>query len=226
MTTVGGFVKQVGRALFKDDASGQLAQLRDGSLNTSEISSLVQSWTRAGKVFGAQFATEGGSATLENNTALDLTEPFYRMAVKSGKVIVPISVYIAGALVWDTGDEWLIGAYDTDAGAAGGATPDIRNLAIATAGAAVGDNDNGVSDPLDGDSPITEGATTNLRVLKTGHFLTGGLHLPLEYSILKGDDLTMIEGSSVFGVWLARTTTTLEVFYSVKWAALEADELT
>ena len=99
-------------------------------------------------------------------------------------------------------------------------------MAVATASTEVGDGDNGVSNPLDGDSPITEGTTTNFRVIKNGHHLTGGLYIPIEYSILKGDDMCMVEGLGVFGVWLARTTTTVEVLYSVKWAALDADELT
>ena len=226
MTTVGGFVRQVGRELFKDRNSAQLAQNRDASLITGDITSLYNTWLRAGKVWEAHFATEGGTATVENNTAIDLTEPFFRAAVKAGKVVVPISVYISSAVVWETADEWVVGAYDTDAAASGGAAPDVRNLAVATGSTAVGDNDNGVDTPLDGDSAITEGTATNFRVLKNGHHLTGGLYIPIEYNILKGDEMAMVEGPGVFGVWLARTTGTVEVLYSVKWAALDADELT
>ncbi len=225
MTTVGGFIQQIGRTILKDGGPGQLAQNRDESLITNDITSLVNTWLRGGKLWEAHFATEGGTATVESNAAIDLTEPFFRMAVKSGKVIVPISVYVAPATVWETGDEWIVGAYDTDAAATGGALPDIRNMVVNNGSQpAIGDNDNGVNNPLDGDSAITEGAVTNFRVIKNGHELTGGLHLPVEYSILKGDAMGMLEGPSVFGVWLA-STSGIEVLYSVKWAVLDSAEL-
>ena len=225
MTTVGGFVKQVGRALFNDGDPGQLAQFRDGSLVTGDITSLYNSWLRAGKVWEAHFATESGTATVENNTAIDLTEPFFRMAVKAGKVVVPISVKLAKAVVWETGDEVVVIASDTDATASGGAAPAIRNLAVGTANTQIGDGDNGVQNPLDGDSPITEAAITRSRVLDNHHFITGELGVPYEYNALKGDGWCMIEGEGTFLVYLANTTTTDEVFYSVKWAVLDSGEL-
>ncbi len=225
MTTVGGFVRQVGRSLFKDGSPGQLAQFRDGSLVTGDITSLYNSWLRGGKVWEAHFADEAGTATIENNTAIDLLEPFFRMAAKPGKVIVPISVKLASAVVWETGDEVVVIASDTDAGASGGVAPDIRCLAVGTAGSQIGDGDNGVTGALDGDSPITEGSITNARVLDNHMFITGGIHLPYEYNILKGDAWSMIEGPGTFLVYLTHTTTTEELFYSVKWAALDAGEL-
>ncbi|KKK74237.1 hypothetical protein LCGC14_2885790, partial [marine sediment metagenome] len=200
-------------------------QFRDGSLVTGDITSLYNSWLRAGKVWEAHFATESGTATVENNTAIDLTEPFFRMAVKAGKVIVPISVKFAKAVVWETGDEVVVIATDTDAAASGGVAPDIRNLAIGTANTQIGDGDNGVQNPLDGDSPITEGAITRARVLDNHHFVTGQLGTPYEYNALKGDGWSMIEGEGTFLVYVANTTTTDEVFYSVKWAVLDSGEL-
>mgnify|MGYP005815061709 CR=1 FL=1 len=225
MTTVGGKIQQIGRALFKDGDTGQLVQERDGALLTGDITSLYNDWIRAGKVWEAHFATETGTATVENNTAIDLTEPFFRMAAKSGKVIVPISVKIAAAVVWETADEVVVIAADTDAGASGGAAPDVRNLAVGSTSTSIGANDNGVDTPLDGDSAITEGTITNARVLDNHHFLTGGLYLPYEYNALKGDGWTYIEGPGTFLVYVARTSSTVDVFYSVKWAALDAAEL-
>lgn len=226
MTTVGGFVQQVGRSLFRDGDPAQLAQYRDGSLATGDITALYNTWLRAGKVWAAHFATETGAATVENNTAIDLAEPFFRMAAKDGKIIVPISVKIAAAVIWETGDEVVVIASDTDAEASGGALPDIRNLAVHNGSQiAIGDGDNGVNNPLDGDSPITEGTITNARVLDNHHFVTGGLYIPYEYNALKGDGWCMIEGPGTFLLYVARTTTTVEVFYSVKWAVLDSGEL-
>lgn len=225
MTTVGGKIRQIGRALFADGETGQLVQDRSGALLTGDITSRVDGWLRAGQVWEAHFATSTGTATIENNTALDLAEPFFRFGVKAGKVIVPIKVKIAAAVIWETSDEVMVAVADTDAAATGGAVPTILNLAVGTASTAIGDGDNGVNTPLDGDSPITEGTVTNLRVLDLHTHVTGELGKPYEYNILKGDTVAYIEGLGTFLVYAARTTTTVEVHYSVTWAALDAAEL-
>ena len=226
MTTVGGYIKQIGRELLGDGDHGQLAQNRDSSLVTGDITSLYNTWLRAGNVWEAHFATESGTATVENNTAIDLTEPFYRMSAKSGRLIVPIQVKIASAVVWETGDEVVVGMSDTATYNTGGAAPDVRNLAVNNGSlSAIGNNDSGVVNAFDGDAVLTEDTVTNVRVLDNHHFLTGGLHLPYEYNILKGDPMGMLEGAGSFLVYVARTTTTNEVFYTVKWANLDAAEL-
>ena len=224
MTDIRAYVKQQSRAVASDGSWQDAAQFREGGLVTGDITSMYQHWLREGRVFEAHFATEAGFATLENNTAVDLTEPFWRCTVPAANVMVPIRLKVSAAVVWETGDEYVLYTSDTDTYSAGGAASDVRNLAI------VSSTDSALrtsvlTNVLDGDTALTESAVTNPRILDAGHFLTGGLYLPYEYNVFKGDPTVYIHGASSLCLMIARTTTTVECFYSMVWAELDKASL-
>lgn len=224
LAQITGIAQQQGRAISADGTPVNPYFNRGGAIGTSSIQSLYDQWLRAGKVFEAHFATEGGTATIENNTAIDLTEPFFRLTVPATKVVVPIQVKIAPALVWETADEVVLYAADTDTYSSGGAATDVRSMFISNQGLK-NPVSSAVTSVFDGDSVLTEAALTNPRIIDVAGFLTGGLHVPYEYNILKGDPWAFINGPASFAVAVSRTTTTLEVLYTVKWAELDSSEL-
>lgn len=225
MTEIAGRVQQQARSVAADSNSNSPGYVnRGGALEINSIQGLYDRWVRAGVVFSAQFATAGGLATIENNTAIDLTEPFFRLTVPASKAIIPIQVKIAAAVVWETGDEVVLFAGDTDTYNTGGAAATVRSMFIDNQGTG-NPASSAASSVFDGDSALTESTLTNPRIIDVHHFLTGGLHLPYEYNILKGDPWTYIHGPASFGVMLARTTTTVEVLYTVKWAEIDKNEL-
>ena len=218
------FVQQQGRANGSDGVYGAAYRNRGGQLEVNTVHGMYDSWLRAGKVFEGHFATEGGTATIENNTAIDLTEPFILLSAPSSKVLVPIKIKVAPAVVWETGDEYILYTSDTEAYSSGGAAMDKVNFA-AVSGADSSLGTSALAQAWDGDSALTAAALTNPRIIDFGHFLTGGLHLPYEYNILKGDPIVMLHGAGSVMLMIARTTTTVECAYSVVWAELDKSEL-
>ena len=215
--------KQQGDGNGSDGTTRTAAGTRMGELYTAHPASLYDRWLRGGKVFEAHFATEGGSATVEANATLDLTEPFFRFTVPSSKVCVPIKVKVTPTVVWVTADGVIIYTSDTDTYTTGGAAPDVRNMAsVNSSDSALGTS--AVTSIFDGDSVLTEAALTNPRVIDITWFRTGGLFIPYEYNILKGDPMVMIHGTSSFCV-AAQATGALEVHYSIIWAELDKSEL-
>lgn len=220
MTTVGGFVAQRSDDRYDEGDPARLKQFRDGGvLTASQYDMLV----KGGRVFNGQFATAGGLATIENNTAVDLTEPFLRVSIKSGHTLIPLFIKVGGAVVWETGDEYILYTSDTDTYSSGGTAMTVRNLAQrSTSATAVRQTQ--TANAYDGDSALTEGAVTNPRVIDSGHFLTGGLNLPYEYSAMNGNrPYTMIEGPGSLCLMIARTTTTVEAFYTMQWAEVPSE---
>jgi len=225
VTEIGINVQQQGYSVSADGGPTRTLQgTRSGALFTAE---LYDQWLRAGKVF----SVGGGDApvitsTVENNTAIDLTEPFLLHDVPSSKVVVPIMVKVSPAVVWETGDEIVLYASDAVGFSAGGDTlaATIRNLAVpgsgdselaATATTAI----------YDGDAALTMAAVSEVRVIDAVHRLTGDLFSPYEYNILKGDPMVMLHGPSSLALMIARTTTTVEVLYTYIWAELDKNEL-
>lgn len=225
MAELGLNIQQQGYSVSTDGPVGRTAQgTRSGALFVAE---LYDQWLRAGKVF----SVGGGdapviTATLENNTAIDLTEPFLLHDIPSSKVVVPIMVKVSPAVIWETGDEIVVYASDAVGYSSGGDTlaSTIRNLAVpgsgdselaATATTAI----------YDGDAVLTMAAVSEVRVIDAVHRLTGDLFSPYEYNILKGDPMVMLHGPSSFAVMIARTTSTVEVLYTYIWAELDKNEL-
>ena len=223
MTALEATTQQQGRGNIADDSTSNLYKNRGGQLEVNTIQGMYDSWLRAGKVFEGHFATEGGFATIENNTAVDLTEPFLLLDITSAKVLVPIRIKVAPAVVWETGDEYILYTSDTAGYSAGGAAMDVRNMAhVSSLDSALGTS---VAVAYDGDSVLTSVALTNPRIIDAGHFITGGLYIPYEYNILKGDPWVMIHGGGSLQLMIARTTTTIEAFYTIVWAELDKSEL-
>ena len=224
MTEMAGFVQQQGASNGADGSSRTLAANRMGALVTSSPQAMYDQWLRAGKVFEGHFATEGGLSTIENNTAIDLTEPFIILSAPSSKILVPIKIKVSPAVVWETGDEYILYTSDTEAYSAGGNAMDKVNLAaVSSLDSALGTS--ALAQAWDGETPLTAAALTNPRIIDAGHFLTGGLHLPYEYNILKGDPMVMLHGAGSIMLMIARTTTTVDTLYSVVWAELDKSEL-
>ena len=223
MAEIGIAVQQQGYGLALDSGTRTVAGNRSGALVTSSPQSMYDQWLRAGKVFEAHFATEGGTATIEANAALDLTEPFFRMTCPSSKILVPIRVLVSPTAVWVTADAGFIYTADTDTYNTGGAAPDVRNMAaVSSADSALGTT--AMTSVFDGDSVLTENALTNPRVIHATTFRTGGLFIPFEWNILKGDPMVMLHGTSSFAVAF-QANGALECQYSVIWAELDKNEL-
>ena len=223
MTDIRAFVQQQGRANGADGAYAATMQNRGGQLEINSIEGMYSSWLRAGKVFEAHFATEGGSSTIEANATYDATEPWFRLTVPSSKIMVPVKVKVTPTTVWVTTDMIVLSASDTDTYTSGGAAPDVRNLAaVSSLDSELGTS--AMTSVFDGDSALTEAAMTDQRIIDITVFRTGGLFLPYEYNILKGDPMVMIHGTSSF-VANAMLAGALEVHYSVVWAELDKSEL-
>lgn len=221
MTTVGGFVNQTSNDVQGEGDAVRLSQLRNGGLVTASQYDLL---LRGGRVFNGSKDVPGDLATLENNTAIDLTEPFLRVSIKSGYSLIPLYITVQPAVVWETGDEYILYTSDTDTYSAGGDAMLVRNLAQNTANKSVVRQTQS-QNAYDGDSALTEGAVTNARVLDAGHHLTGGLYLPYEYNAMPGQKhpATVIDGPGSLCLMLARTTTTVECLYTMVWAEVPSE---
>ena len=223
MTEIAGAVQQQSDTPASDGSTRSFASNRMGALVTSSPQAMYDQWLRAGKVFEAHFATEGGSSTIEANATYDATEPWFRLTVPSSKIFVPIKVKVTPTTVWVTTDMIVLSASDTDTYNTGGAAPDVRNLAaVSSADSEIGTT--AMTSVFDGDAALTENAMTDQRIIDITVFRTGGLYLPYEYNILKGDPMVMIHGTSSF-VANAMLAGALEVHYSVVWAELDKNEL-
>lgn len=216
-------IQQQGRANGADATTQTAAGNRGGALVISSPNAMYDQWLRAGKVFEAHFATEGGSSTIEANATYDATEPWFRLTVPSSKIFVPIKVKVTPTTVWVTTDMIVLSSSDTDTYNTGGAAPDVRNLAaVSSADSELGTT--AMTSVFDGDSVLTENAMTDQRIIDITVFRTGGLFIPYEYNILKGDPMVMIHGTASF-VCNAMLAGALEVHYSIVWAELDKSEL-
>lgn len=207
-----------------DTNDSPLYSNRGGQLEVNTIQGMYDSWLRAGKVFQATGDTFGATSTIENNTAIDLTEPFFRLSVPASRTIVPIMFKAAPAVVWETGDEVAMFIGDTATYNTGGDVCLVKNMTVFNAGSQTL-RETLATNVRDGDAALTEDTLTNPRLIDVHHFITGGLHLPYEYNILKGNPWSYITGPATWGVMIARTTTTVEVLYTAMWAELDKEEL-
>lgn len=219
-----GKVQQQSRSVASDGGNTSVHVNRGGAMEVNAINALYDRWVRAGQVFEAHFATEGGTATIENNTAIDLTEPFFRLTVPASKAIIPIQFKMIGAVVWETADSVVMYAADTDTYTSGGAAADVKSLFIDNTDTGT-PLSSAATNVRDGDSALTEATLTNPRIIDVHTFLTGGLFIPYEYNILKGDPWFYLHGAAAWCVAAARTTTTIEVLYTAKWAEIDKNEL-
>lgn len=223
MTEIGGAVQQQGYTVALDGTTRTVAMNRSGGLVTSNPQAMYDQWLRAGKVFESHFGTITGTATIEANATVDATEPFWRATIPSSKVVVPIRALVIPTTVWVTTDFIMLVSSDTDTYNTGGAATTPRNMAsVSSLDSAIGTS--ALTSVYDGDSVLTENALTNPRLIHFADFRTGGLFVPFEYNILKGDPMTMIHGSSSF-LMFAQVAGAMEVHYSVVWAELDKNEL-
>lgn|SRR3990167_6877035 len=223
MAEFGGAVQQQGAGNGADGTTRTVAVNRMGGLVVTHPAALYDQWLRAGKVFEAHFATEGGSSTIEANATVDLTEPFFRLTVPSSKIVVPITARVWVSTVFTTADAFFMTTSDTDTYTSGGAAPDVRNMAtVSSLDSALGTT--ACTSIFDGDSVLTEAALTNPRMFGAKYWVTGDLFSGYEWSILKGDPMIMIHGTSS---WQAQAILTgaKECLYSFVWAELDKSEL-
>jgi hypothetical protein len=223
MTEIAINVQQQSDGITADGRTRTVAGDREGALFGGTNEEKYRQWLAAGKVFSAQFGTPGGTATLEANATLTLTEPFFRMTVPSSHVLVPIRVLVNNIAVWDTADAMYLFSVDTNTYSSGGAAPDVDNFANPGSGdSALGTVS--CTNIYDGDSALTESAQTNPRLMHVQTKLTGDLFSSFEYNILKGDPMHMIHGESSFYV-VFENGGAEEVHYSVIWAELDKNTL-
>lgn len=224
MANVDLVVQQQSDTVSPDGSTFPLRGNRSGALVTSSPQAMYDQWLRAGKVYEAHFATEGGTATIEQNAAMDLTEPFFRLTVPSNIIFVPIRVLVSNQAVWTTADAIVLVTSDTNTYNTGGALPDVRNMAsVSSLDSSLGATQ--CTSIYDGDTVLTENALTNPRQIAVKHFVTGGLFVDFEYNILKGDPMVMVHGVSSFLAACKLGAAGAEVLYSVVWAELDKNEL-
>src|SRR3990167_2993522 len=225
MAEIGVSVQQQGRGNGADATVMTAAGNRQGALVVSSPQAMYDQWLRAGKVFENHASTAGTYVTVENNTAIDLTEPFFRMTCPSSKILVPLYIKVQGAVIWETADEFILYTSDTDTFSTGGLAGITHNMAaVSSLDSALGTT--AMTNVFNGDTVLTEAAVTNPRVLDFTNRLTGDLFSPYIYNALNGSNpLTFIHGPSSLCLMIARTTTTIEVAYQVVWAELDKSEL-
>lgn len=223
MAELGLNTKQQGYSISADGGNGvaRTAQGdREGALFVGDMQSKYRQWLLDGRVFQGSTDTAYATTTLENNTALDQTEPFILLDAPSSIVLVPLYVKIAPAVIWETGDEIMAITSDTAGYSAGGDDMTVTNMA------AVNSGDSALRSSVltaakDGDAAMTAAAATNPRLVDIHQHLTGNLAAPYVYNAINGDNPPVfIHGAGSFQVMLARTTTTVEVLYTVIWAEL------
>ena len=220
-----GNVQQQSSGTTTDGSTRTIAMNRSGAAVISSPQAMYDQWLRAGKVFSAHFATEGGTSTIEINATIDLTEPFFRLTVPSSKIVVPICVNISTTAVKATGDALLMTTSEGDTYTSGGTAPQINNLTVlAAADSAINSATPSCTNIFDGDSVLTEAALVNPRQFGSKFFKTGGLFVDYEYNILKGDPMVMIHGSSSWQIQ-AIMAGALECLYEIVWAELDKAEL-
>jgi len=224
MTEIAGRVQQQSDSIAVDGTGATTIRAdREGALFDGSISSKYRQWLVAGKVFEAHFATEGGTSTIEANGTVDLTEPLFRLTVPSSKILVPIRVRLSPTTVWTTADAIFQTTSTGDTYSSGGAVPDVRNMAAVNASdSALGST--ACTSIFDGDSGITESALVSPRAFGHQSYVTGNLAANYDYSILKGDPMIMIHGSSSWQIH-AILTGAHEVHYSILWAELDKNAL-
>lgn len=199
---------------------------RSGLIGVNTAQGLVDQWTRAGKVFSAEFTiTQAATltATIEANATVDLTEPFFRLTIPTGYVFVPIALRVESTTVWVTAD--YIGQFysDTNTYNAGGVAATVRNLAH-PASTVSGLASSVATSVYDGDSVLTESALTNPVLFGSKTFVTGGLATMYEYNILKGDPIHYLRGVGSWGAF-AQANAAHEVLYQAVWAELNKNEI-
>lgn len=225
MAELGLNIQQQGYSVSSDGGAVRSAQgTRSGGLYVAE---LYDQWLRAGRVYGVGGSdTQVGTSTLENNTGIDLTEPFFMIDVPSSITLVPIRFKAQKDAVWETGDEIVVYASDATGVSAGGDDLSATIQSFAVPGSSDSDiRSTSITDIYDGDAALTMAAVSNVRVIDVTNRLTGDLYSPYEYNILKGDPMIMIHGPAAFAVMMANTTTTAEVLYTCQWAELDKNEL-
>ena len=198
---------------------------RERALFTGDMQSKYRQWALAGRVFQGSSDTALGLTTVENNTALDATEPFILLDAPSSIILVPLYVKIAPAVIWETGDEVAVFTSDTAGYSAGGDDMTVTNMAAhSSVGSAL--RASVLTAAKDGDAAMTSVAATNPRTVDVHQHLTGNLAAPYVYNAINGDNPPVfIHGAGSFQVMLARTTTTVEVLYTVIWAELDKNAL-
>lgn len=220
-----GTVQQQGRPLGTDNSSGGLYRNRGGQLEVNAVQGMIDAWTREGLVFSSEFTiTQAATltATIEANATVDLTEPFWRMAIPSGYIVVPIFVSVQSETVWVTADYILQWYSDTNTYSAGGASTTVRNLAHPASG--ISALNTSVCTVLDGDSALTESTLTNPVLFGAKAFVTGGLFEQYKYSIAAGDPVHYLRGAGAWGL-TAKANAAHEVLYQVVWAELNKNEI-
>lgn len=218
-------VQQVGSGLLRDGQSGSLMQTRDRALQVNDRSALVDMWTRQGRVWTASNPAIQTPETMSAaGTALTLTAPSLRYTVPAGAVVVPIHVQFAAGQVTAKNDLFAALATASDSYTSGGEALTPYNAIVDGSGTGA-EYPSTVTNLLNSDTAIVEGALTRPRLLKIeSHESLADAVTPItfEYNILKGDCMVYMVGPASFLAFLVQETTAAEASWSMSWAVLDA----
>lgn len=200
-----------------------LAGDRERALFTGDINSKYMQWLLAGKVFETHNLVIGTALTLEINAAYDPLEPYFRMTVPSSITMVPILFSVMTAAALSVFDFYTLTAHDTDTFSADGlAGASVQGLFIDNQGSG-NPKSSVLTSVLNGDTAMTEGAATNLRLIHQEQIInvTDGFK---GYNVLKGDAVAAIHGPASFLVTFQNAGAE-ELDYHLVWAELDKNYL-
>ncbi len=230
MTDIRAKVQQTAPGGGNDGAFAATRQTRTGHLPVDSRESLVDAWTRDGRVFQSGTPLPSVPETMSaSGTAIVLTAPSFRYTVPSGATVVPISASVSGQFLITKDALFVVMVTDTDTfGSGGTAAQSARNMLVQTAGAQA--RDTSVTNLLHSNAAIIEGSLTNERTLKVlqrvGAAADTDPAFNPEYNILKGDPMTYLIGPASFLVWIIQETTALEGIFTMTWAEIQRSEIT
>ena len=223
MTEIAIAVQNQSADLTSDGRVRTVAGDREGAVFTGDINAKYMQWLLAGRIFECHQAAVATAVTLEINTAYDPLEPFFRFTIPSSVTVVPIMARVRGSTAWAAFDRMVITAHDTDTFSTGGlVTSGAAGLFVDNQGSG-NPKTSVVTNLLDGDTPLTENAATNLRQIFEAMAIGTGDPI-LQYNVLKGDPIVAIHGPASFLIGLDNAGAE-EVFYHVVWAELDKNYL-
>ena len=224
MTHAYGDVNQLAPELAKDGNFRGLRVSREGALLTASRESLVDAWTREGRVFVGTTPVQGVPETMSAaGTAIVLTDPSLRFSVPSGLVVVPISVQISSHHTTAKHAIFQVLATASDSFTSGGdavAMPVTNALIRSTTQT----RSSAVTNVKYSDTAIVEAALVGPRCLKSylkNATATDPTDWNPEYNILKGDPMVYMVGPASFLVYVLEETAALEAEWTMMWAELD-----
>ena len=222
MTDMRAYRVNRGTGVSKGSFADILATAR-GALTVNTPAALVERWMADGRVFQSGTPAAGTPETMSAaGTAFTLTAPSIHMTIPSGLTVVPISLIIEASTATVKHNLFGVFTSDTDTFTSGGEAMQAARNMLTESNAAY--RTTGVTNLLHSDTAIVEAALTRPRILKVAKENPVNLAVTFEYSILKGDPMTVLTGPAALIAFLVQETTAAEAVWTMTWAELDTEE--